>query len=341
LEALLLHSKGEYAKSIAVARKSLNVDPGDFIALLSITWSLQGLERHEEALIYADRLIETHNIFNKLLGLEEKARSLIALGKGSEALALVNEGLRILPRKREKTSLGLLKVDALLLTDRLDEAFECLDQLTFQSNEKIVAEEILFRKAIVAGMLHNTEIMKKVANEYFIIDPNSPESSMLRILLSEANNEFDEAERMASAELEKTTDRVHKEAFSFMLLGIYYSMSKRFLKEENTERVKALFVDAIHLKENMSFEHFRSWLFAYFDQMLPLGKFDLILEVNSIADQKLSEEDKQTIAPIVRAAEYVATRNVDILEKLQKETRQVVVSIIKKYSPRTSLPKQL
>jgi len=65
------------------------------------------------------------------------------------------------------------------------------------------------------------------------------------------------------------------------------------------------------------------------------------VETFSLADKKLDSDSKRILLPILKAAEYITTTNVDLLENLQKETRQMVVSIIKQHSPETTLPKEL
>ena len=342
LEAFLFHAKNEFEKSIIAAQKVLEVSDDDFIALMSMTWSLQGLKRYKDAIKYADLIIASAGGSKaiKTAGLDAKANALHLSKRLDEALSVLDLALEADPKDKKTDDRLLLKGDILFELGKKEEAIICYDKLLEKNESGSHSSEILFRKIIAVISPQNIEEAQKLIDKYSEISPNKTLVKVLECMILLEQEEFEKAYSLAKDCLEHCSMHSDTEImFNHILLLVTIKQSEKFMANRNISNAKALFAQAINLNGLANSEFFRDWLLKYFLMIMEHGKTDVIDFYNML--DKRFEIEREILIPILRSAEYIATGNVDILEHLQKEIRQAVVSIIKEYSPETKLPKEL
>ena len=72
-----------------------------------------------------------------------------------------------------------------------------------------------------------------------------------------------------------------------------------------------------------------------------VGAISVLSEVMDMLKNIFNSEKLNLLTPLVCASEYIMRNEPEVLEKLHPEMRQLVIQIIQKTSPKTSIGKQV
>jgi hypothetical protein len=336
VEAFLYCTEGEYEKGMKSATDAARVEPTNPLTAIAMLYSLTGLKRFEEAKEYSDSLIKNKDRDLKILGLSNKAYLLNKMQKYTEALGIVDEAIHL--NDKQSTSWTLR---AEILENLHDpESILCYNKaIQLNPNNKMA-----LRRRALASITFKMGEAEKWIDEGLLVEPDD-----VFLLLTKSVQLLEKGDPIGAIVFaEKTLKLGIKKKDSFVrsvsasiLLYSYKSKSMQCLKKADTENVKAAFSSALQLKNYVEIKKFREWLLGYFTDLFKEKHFDFILQIFNDTGQKLDDENKQILMPIIKATEYVVTKNVDILEGLQKEVRNFITSIVKQYSPETPIPKEI
>jgi tetratricopeptide (TPR) repeat protein len=342
LEAFLFDRTGKYEKSISSAQEALEVDNYDFFASISITHSLIALKRFEEAEKYANIMTSAPYKVTKLEGMYIKTDIMLSSDRDSEALPLIEEALKIGPPNFLIDELNLMKGSALFSLKKYAEALTAIDKLRTNTHPKSFLRTWLYLESFANIMLKRLDAAEPVINEFSSKFPNDFQAATLKsIFLMEKKNP-EEALRTLEHSLNLPNMPADlKEAVAEIYLTAIIQGTIDAIKNNNEEKAFVLFTYASKTKEYISSIYFTKWLVDYLRFLLSKRKNELIIKVFNTVKAQSGNDVVETLLPIVKASEYITTKNIDVLEGMQKEMRQMVVTIVKEYSPETNLPKEL
>ena len=331
-EAMLLVEEGDLEKGLELANQAVTLNPKCMPANAVLTSLLTGQKSYKKAIKYANVIAENKEW--RPMGLYLKAIILANTDRGAEALSFINKAVKL----DSKNSIFWGEKGAILESlKKHEEAFSSYKKAFRLDKDNKIALMGIIRVTITKRRGE----AEKWIDKYLSIEPNNVFALLCKSFVLLKRRALAESGIIAEKALQQTSDKIEKQGLSSILFAGYTLQSFELLKEGNAAKAGELFSGILHLKDDLGEEEFAKTLFEYYRDLLKQGYLDFILYTYSLASQKLSSDDKQMLSPIIRAVEYVKTGDVDSLEKLQKEKRQIVASIIKQYFPETPLPKEL
>jgi hypothetical protein len=105
------------------------------------------------------------------------------------------------------------------------------------------------------------------------------------------------------------------------------STSLRYLIEDNLGSARRALENAIDTGKQADAKDFQLLLFGYLKGSLKSGKIQFVQEAIEIIVSGLGEEYDELLRPFKIALEYMQTKDVSILERLQQEVRELVLEI--------------
>lgn len=342
LEAYLSEVKGDYEESILNAQKALEVDKNDYFALYSIIHSLQALNRLNDAEKYADIMISVPDKPIKLEGLQMKANLFLDSDRESDALLIIEEALKLDPPVFLSDEFILMECEALFHLSKYDESLAVLENLKLKTHSKAFQSQVFYYRSIANIMLKKFDIAQQVIDEYKKYSPVDYRVIMLETMLLIDQRRPEEALKVMEPAFNLTTlPDTMKEAFAKIYLVGILDATLESIELNNNEKILTLFAEVLKIKIYVGTDLFNKWIFNYFRMILSARKNELTLKIFNTFKDRLENNETETLLPVVKAAEYITTKNIDILEGMQKEMRQIVTAIIKEYEPDISLPKEL
>lgn len=328
----------KYEKALKSIDKGLKITPKDGYA-----WSLRGtvnrkMGRLEEALksfSKASELTPDYAVawFNQGSVLRE-------LGRNEEALESYNKGLKVRPIKAEEWfNRGL----AFYELKKYEESLKCYTEgLKLKPKDGYAW---CHRGKVLMRLKKHKEALKNF-DKALIMDSKFEcyrvwiERAVILRSLNKLKESFQSVENSLKLAKEKKDQDLLKDSLN-LHVELSLELSKNHaLKENYGESIKWL-NKALQMSVNLKEEKIEESILPYLKELAKGKKYEFAERASNVIVKNLGEQYAEFLMPFSKALEYIKAQDVDLLEKLQKEVRQTVISILREIKAEVSIPKVL
>jgi tetratricopeptide (TPR) repeat protein len=342
LEAFIHNIREEYDEGLKSAAEAVRLEPKNPMANFAFGRLLISKNLFKESLTYMNYLSLSSGLLWKLIGLFFKSQLLLDMEQYENALSAVDQLIEEIDKNKPKSNTSLVLKAAWVLKGNIlggmnnIEAISCFDKALAINPED---NGVLYERAFAAAFFKQDDA-RKWLDEYRCRKPDDVDGLLLegRILLNE--EKYDEGIAVVKNCLDVAEERKDANGISrsaYLLNPLYNGLLLHYLEIGKIENAEAVFLSVLQLKAYRK-DTFEDDLVKHFLSMLERKHFEFALQAANIVYEKLGKEDAGILFPMVIAVEYIITRKVDVFETVQKEVRQIAVSIIKKFSPETPIP---
>jgi tetratricopeptide (TPR) repeat protein/predicted transcriptional regulator len=345
-EGIVNSTKGDVERAMQVAHSSVEISPNNPIALSYYGLTLADAGRYDEALQMIDRALKSSKTrADKHFVYFDKSNVLIQQSKYQEALRVVEESLKI---KENCVSCWVMKARILGELNDAQQALNCAEKAIELEPSSFMGWYA--RASILDSLLHNQGEAMKSLDEALRLDPDNEDvlDAKAHVLLEmgkeeEASEAFHRTYNLAKEKGNRLV--VACSAIHIMIERL--SQSLQSVRNGDFPKAQELLNSALNIRDDIDkFDDsrklaFRQALLEYLADILRQGTWQYTETVLRVLNENLGPEHTEFLNPLSAAIEYVKTRDLNIIESLQKEVRQVVVSIIRELSPSTPIPKEL
>jgi len=337
-EAVMYDIKGESAKAIEFARAAVKAYPNNSYALLTLGGILATSGPHE-ALKYLELSIKKGKSQMLLHDANfAKASILGSLSKHQDALETIEQSIKLFP----KCPLSLdLKSWILANLGETEEALRCNDRALEVDPE--FDQSLLTRAKILSLANRHGEVLEQL-NKYIEAKPTDEnrldEVAHVLLNIGEEKRALEIFQR--SFRKAKEVNNAHVLTCSALhLINDRFRLSAESIIGGDPEKAEKLLEEALDLAQYVSErEEFLTELFLkYLVNVSQNGMWKSVDKILAVVHEKLGQEHLELFTPFFKAVEYIKTEDPDILESLQKEVRDVVVSLIETLAPQARIPK--
>jgi tetratricopeptide (TPR) repeat protein len=114
---------------------------------------------------------------------------------------------------------------------------------------------------------------------------------------------------------------------ALLLAAVHLVDSIKYIAENNLGTAKDSLIDGINSGKYADRENFQALIFGYLKSSIKIGKLDFVKEAIDKIVSELGEDYGQLLRPFRIAIDYMKTKDVGILERLQVEEREIVQAI--------------
>ncbi len=338
VEAFLYSRQNEFEKALKVLNEAIKLNPNLHAAFCQIGRTLGRLDRNEESLKNLDRAIELDSTCAE--SWSDRGITLIRLKRYEEALKSFEKALELEP---DHANAWFNRGLALKNLKRYEEALKSYDKgLKIEPKDAVawchrgsVLDNLKKYEEALESFDRALTLDSKFECPYIWI-----ERATILHSLSKLEESLQSLEKSIGLAKERKDQKLLENSTG-LFIRISLKLSKdQALKENYGEAVKWL-DKALQASRHLKEEKIEKLVLTYLKEIAKGKKYEFAEMALEIIVKTLGEKYGEFLMPFSKALEYIKTRDVEILEKLQKEVRQTVISIIKETKAEVSIPKVL
>jgi superkiller protein 3 len=313
---------GRHEEALESFDKAIQIMPDDAKAWSNRGVALRKLGRYKEALESFDKAVQIKPDYAEAWS--NRGGALVNMGKHEEAIESYDKAIKIMP---DDAKAWYNRGVALVNMGKHEEALESYDKAI-----KIMPDYVNTwdgRGFLLAKLGRHDEALESY-NKAIQIDPHYANAWLNRGILLGVMGKHDEAlENLRKCdELTKAQNLDISQEYSATLsTENSFTDSLRSLMESNFGTAKSSLINAIGSGKQAYKKDFQLMLFGYFKGALKTGKFEFLKEAIDTIVKELGEDYDGLLRPFRIALDYMQTKDVGILERLQQEEREIVQEI--------------